>query len=100
MTRAQLADELLCAAKHWQNCESRPEGCCKAADQLFYFANDTAPYHSLTAMWLHEAGMALSEVCALGYDIDGAEKVTSFTECGGVRREDQSEYKLYRAVKR
>lgn len=93
MTRAQKADALLGALKYWQNGEPR-EGSIPSTDEL---CRDTwdwgANYQdNLTAC----ASAALSDVCALGYDIDGAEKVATFEPVGGVVRDDGTTFAIYK----
>ena len=77
MTSEQFADALLCAAKNWQNEEGMPEDCkCQLiGDALFDFASRDAGQDKpgILKLWLHEAGCALSEVAALGFDIETVE---------------------------
>ena len=98
MTKAQRADALLEIVGRWQN------GQCWMCSALY--REDAEPLAS-DLLSLVEGPLegeptsaALSEVTALGFDIDGAEHVTSFEPCGGVRREDGTSYKLYKAARR
>ena len=99
MTKAQRADALLSAAKYWQNGRGRPAGATmEATVDLHHVMCWFHPYAHFNGNDQFDlfASAALSEVCSLGFDIEGAEKVTSFEPyscpCGS--------HKFYRAVRR
>ena len=105
MTREQRADALLEAARRWQN--SEPARYCWYGACPEFAASMSYDDTGLVRMSQDNeiASAALSEAAALGFDLEGAdgtptEKVARFTQCGGVRREDGSEYAIYKAVRR
>lgn len=67
MTKAKRADALLCAAKHWQSNDSAsPHPCCAGKDGWVDVCLSMSGYGSFTT-W---ASAALSEVGALGFDVE------------------------------
>jgi hypothetical protein len=79
-TKERRADLLLCAAKHWQKGDLR-NNCCMYDEGLSDLVRAVEPdYPGMPYEAI--ASAALSEVCALGFDIEGAEKVTSFERDG------------------
>ena len=112
MTRAQRADALLSMAADWQMDEAASAyEAAKRARISFGDAFDlcqsiyTNIFHpgfiGHMPLW---ASAALSTVSGMGYDLEGAdgrpvEHVISFAPCGGVRRQDGSEFAIYRAVR-
>ena len=103
--RERRADELLCAARHWQfNEERSSESMNVDTDAIVYLIGDLGTEDHMTwpDFW---ASAALSEVAwHQGHDLvnaDGTdvEKVTSFEVAGGVVGED-AERVFYRRARR
>lgn len=74
MTKEQRADALLCAAKHWQMGVGR-DRCCRddiEASTVFVLFMECAEPED--ADWIEFASAALSEVAAMGFDIETVEQ--------------------------
>lgn len=74
MTKEQRADELLCAAKHWQNGEDRVAESEEMQDRTDYACDLVDIDWESLPRWLTVcASAALSEVChGLGFEIEDA----------------------------
>lgn len=70
MTKAQKADLLLCAAKHWQNCDTAADSDGNLHDIVMAML-DAMP--SGCGLYTVCASLALSEAAGLGFDLESVE---------------------------